>query len=146
MSSTLQSVEAGVSDFHRTWTFNKDNSDHGWGVLPYADIPMLIHLFSSQMGIWYQFWQQGNWELAKILTTIVIWVYGRYLPLRSHSPADRTDSNSPYQPTPSFSLLWINLISRTELSTEMKCVFQQKQEHTASHDFSTPGQTFGLLK
>lgn len=52
------SVEAGASNIPRTWMFNKDNSDHGWGVLPYADIPMLIHLFSLQMGlaVTNQFW------------------------------------------------------------------------------------------
>lgn len=52
------SVEAGASNIPRTWMFNKDNSDHGWGVLPYADIPMLIHLFSLQMGVavTIQFW------------------------------------------------------------------------------------------
>lgn len=45
MSSTLQFDEAGASDIPRRQMFNKDNSDHGWGVLPYADIPIYPFVF-----------------------------------------------------------------------------------------------------
>lgn len=41
----------------------------------------------------------------------------------------------------------LNFILRTELSTEMKSVFQQELLRApASHDFSNPGQMFSLFK
>lgn len=40
MASTLQSDGTGTSDIPRELMFNKDNSDHAWGVLPYVDTPI----------------------------------------------------------------------------------------------------------